>query len=87
MIFINGLLSVIQVVKFFPHPAQEVQMIAGLTVLQSDKLMHLLHTGINLVVNQQVIIGFHTRRLLSGTAEPGIDDLNGLCSPAYQTVF
>ena len=44
MIFINGLLSVIQVVKFFPHPAQEVQMIAGLTVLQSDKLMPLLHT-------------------------------------------
>ena len=54
-------------------------------MLQSDKLMHLLHTGINLVVNQQVIIGFHTRRLLSSTAEPGIDDLNGLCSPAYQT--
>ena len=43
-------------VEILPHPAEEIQMVRCLAVLKLDQLMHLLHTGLDLIIDQQIVV-------------------------------
>ena len=47
--------------------------------------MHLLYTGVNFIIDQQIIICLHAGSLLCRPAESGVNDLNGFRPPAHQT--
>ena len=49
--------------------------------------MKFFHADIQLIIDEKIIIGFHTLCFLGSAAQAGLDDLLSLGAPAGETVF